>query len=128
VDGWDAAVKVSALATVLMDRSAPLKPNDIEREGIRGLTMEAVQSAKVMGRRYKLVCQAERRADGTVAGSVRPEQVPLRRRPAGRVRWGDVNYLVSDGRDPRADAERDPPGRGDHGLWAAGGFLDDCEG
>jgi homoserine dehydrogenase len=73
VDGWDAAVKVSALATVLMNY--PLKPNDIEREGIRGLTMEQVQSAKVMGRRYKLVCQAEKRADGTVAGRVRPEQV-----------------------------------------------------
>jgi homoserine dehydrogenase len=29
-----------------------------------------------MGRPYKLVCQAERRADGSVSGSVRPEQVP----------------------------------------------------
>ena len=29
-----------------------------------------------VGRRYKLVCQAERLADGTVVGSVRPEQVP----------------------------------------------------
>jgi homoserine dehydrogenase len=75
VDGWDATVKVSALATVLMDSA--LKPNDIAREGIRGLTMEQVQSAKMMGRRYKLVCQAERRPDGTVAGSVKPEQVPI---------------------------------------------------
>ena len=30
-----------------------------------------------MGRPYKLVCQAERTSDGTVIGSVRPEQVPL---------------------------------------------------
>lgn len=74
MDGWDAAVKVSALATVLMD--FPLKPQDIQREGIRGVTMEQVQAAKVMGRPYKLVCQAEKRPDGTVAGSVRPEQVP----------------------------------------------------
>ena len=74
VDGWDATVKVSALATVLMDY--PLKPNDIAREGIRGLGMEQVQSAKMMGRPYKLVCQAEKLADGTVVGSVRPEQVP----------------------------------------------------
>ncbi len=74
VDGWDATVKVSALATVLMDY--PLKPYDIAREGIRGLTMEQVQSARMMGRPYKLVCQAERTADGTVVGSVRPEQVP----------------------------------------------------
>jgi homoserine dehydrogenase len=74
VDGWDATVKVSALATVLMDY--PLKPNDIAREGIRGLTVEQVQSAMMMGRRYKLVCQAERTPEGTVIGSVRPEQVP----------------------------------------------------
>ena len=76
VDGWDATVKVSALATVLMDASAPLKPYDIAREGIRGLGMEQVQSARMMGRPYKLVCQAERKPDGTVVGSVRPEQVP----------------------------------------------------
>ena len=74
VDGWDATVKVAALATVLMDY--PLKPNDIAREGIRGLGMEQVQSALMMGRRYKLVCQAERKTDGTVVASVRPEQVP----------------------------------------------------
>ena len=74
VDGWDATVKVSALATVLMDY--PLKPEDIKREGIRGLSPEQVQSARMMGRPYKLVCQAERTPEGTVIGSVRPEQVP----------------------------------------------------
>jgi len=75
VDGWDATVKVSALATVLMDY--PLKPADIAREGIRGLTTEQVQSAKMMGSRYKLVCQAEKLLDGTVVGSVRPELVRI---------------------------------------------------
>jgi homoserine dehydrogenase len=76
VAGWDATVKVSALATVLMDAAAPLKPYDIAREGIRGLGMEQVQLALMMGRRYKVVYQAERTSDGTVVGSVRPEQVP----------------------------------------------------
>jgi homoserine dehydrogenase len=75
VDGWDATVKVSALATVLMDY--PLKPADIAREGIRGLTAEQLAAARMMGKPYKLVCQAEKRPDGTVVGSVRPEQVPL---------------------------------------------------
>jgi homoserine dehydrogenase len=65
VDGWDATVKVSALATVLMDY--PLRPNDIAREGIRGLSMEQVQSAMMMGRRYKLVCHAKRSASPTAA-------------------------------------------------------------
>ena len=74
VDGWDATVKVSALATVLMDY--PLKPAEIAREGIRALTPEQLRGARMMGRPYKLVCQAEKRQDGTVIGSVRPEQVP----------------------------------------------------
>jgi homoserine dehydrogenase len=74
VDGWDATVKVSALATVLMDY--PLKPGDTAREGIRGLPAESLRAARMMGRPYKLVCQAEKRPDGTVVGSVRPEQVP----------------------------------------------------
>ncbi len=74
VDGWDAAVKVSALATVLMD--APLKPQAVEREGIRSLSPEAIRAARMLGQPYKLVCQAERHEDGTVTGSVRPERVP----------------------------------------------------
>jgi len=73
VDGWDATVKVSALATVLMDY--PLKPADIAREGIRVQSAERLKAARMMGRPYKLVCQAEKRPHGTVAGSVRPEQV-----------------------------------------------------
>ena len=88
VDGWDATVKVSALATVLTLAPAiaavasagvdyPLKPQDIAREGIRGLTTEQVQSAKMMGSRYKLVCQAEKQLDGTVVGSVKPELVRI---------------------------------------------------
>jgi homoserine dehydrogenase len=73
VDGWDAAVKVSALATVLMDYS--LKPDLIAREGIRGLAPDNLRTARMLGRPYKLVCQAQKQADGTVTGSVRPEQV-----------------------------------------------------
>jgi len=75
VDGWDATVKVSALATVLMD--VPIKPQDVQREGIRALAPEIVQAARAEGRPYKLVCQAERGDDGQVTASVRPAQVPL---------------------------------------------------
>ncbi len=73
VDGWDAAVKVSALATVLM--AWPLKPQAVERQGIGGLTAEAVRAARAEGRPYKLICQAEK-TDGGVTASVRPEQIP----------------------------------------------------
>lgn len=74
VDGWDAAVKVSALATVLM--GVPVKPQAVNPTGIRALTGEQVRAARAAGQPYKLICRAERAADGGVTASVRPEQVP----------------------------------------------------
>jgi homoserine dehydrogenase len=74
IDGWDAAVKTAALITVLMD--VPVKLEEIEREGIRGLSAEAVQAAKRDGKPYKLVCRAKK-TDHTVTATVRPEQIPL---------------------------------------------------
>jgi len=47
LDGWDPAVKICALAIVLMD--VPLKLADVERTGIRGLTPEAVRAAPCRG-------------------------------------------------------------------------------
>lgn len=58
VDGWDAAIKVAALVTVLMD--IPLKPQDVERKGIREITPGMIEQVKASGKRYKLVCSAER--------------------------------------------------------------------
>jgi len=72
IDGWDAAVKVSALVTILMD--IPLKPAQVERTGIRGITMEAIQQARSQGKRWKLVCSAERTPQG-VQARVAPEMV-----------------------------------------------------
>jgi homoserine dehydrogenase len=74
IDGWDAAVKVAALVTVLMNY--PITLSDISREGIRDLTGEAVRSARVAGKPYKLVCRAQRGGSG-ISASVGPEQVPL---------------------------------------------------
>lgn len=74
VDGWDAAIKVAALATVLMDM--PLKPQDIDRAGIRDVTPAMIADAKAEGKRYKLICTAEKDGD-TVRGKVAPELVPL---------------------------------------------------
>jgi homoserine dehydrogenase len=72
VDGWDAAVKVCALVRVLM--RAPLRLEEIEREGIRQLKAERVRESKAAGRPLKLVARAER-SDGLVRASVRPEEV-----------------------------------------------------
>ena len=72
VDGWDAAIKVAALVTVLM--GVPLKPQEVDRTGMRGITAKMVAEAKAQGKRWKLVCTAER--DGnTVKGRVAPELV-----------------------------------------------------
>ena len=72
VDGWDASIKVAALATVLMD--TPLKPQQVERSGIRGITPELIAKAKSEGKRYKLVASAERKGT-TIKARVAPELV-----------------------------------------------------
>jgi homoserine dehydrogenase len=74
IDGWDAAVKVAALVNVIMGVRLP--PQKVEREGIRGLTGDAVRSARNAGAPYKLLCRAQRNEAG-VSASVRPEQIPL---------------------------------------------------
>ena len=58
IDGWDASVKVAALVTVLM--GIPLKPSQVERTGIRHLTIDDVRQAHEQGKRWKLVCTARR--------------------------------------------------------------------
>lgn len=72
VDGWDAAIKVAALITVLMD--TPYTPQQVNPTGIRGITPEMIAQAKTEGKRYKLVCSAEK-VDGKVNAGVAPELV-----------------------------------------------------
>ena len=73
VDGWDAVVKVCALAKVLM--KIPLKPGDVRREGIRSLTTRILQAARTEGRPFKLVARAKLTDDESVVTSVAPEQL-----------------------------------------------------
>ncbi|MBA2676944.1 MAG: homoserine dehydrogenase [Ktedonobacteraceae bacterium] len=72
VDGWDATVKVYAIATVLMN--VPLKLDEIERQGIRDLSSAEVQAARAAGTPYKPVASIERSGDG-VRASVKPERL-----------------------------------------------------
>jgi homoserine dehydrogenase len=72
VDGWDAAIKVAALVTVLM--GVHLTPQEVDREGIRGIDDKKLKEAAEEGKRWKLVCSARR--DGErVNGQVKPEMV-----------------------------------------------------
>ncbi len=72
IDGWDASVKVAALVTVMM--GIPLKPGEVDRKGIREITPEMVAMAKREGKRYKLVCSAEK-SEGSVRAKVAPQLV-----------------------------------------------------
>jgi homoserine dehydrogenase len=82
IDGWDAAIKVAALSTVLM--GVPLKPQEVEREGIRAITPAMINEAHAAGERWKLICSAERAGDpakgdpakgGRVVARVAPQRV-----------------------------------------------------
>jgi homoserine dehydrogenase len=72
VDGWDAAIKVAALVTVLMD--TPFTPQQVNPTGIRGITPEMITKAKAEGKRYKLVCSADKVGDH-IKARVAPELV-----------------------------------------------------
>jgi homoserine dehydrogenase len=83
VDGWDATMKVCALANVLMN--IPLKPEDVAREGIRGLSARTLQAARAAGTPFKLMARAKWGTDGNLVATVRPEQVATND-PLGSVR------------------------------------------
>lgn len=73
IDGWDATAKVCAVTTVLMKRS--LMPDMVNREGIRSLAPKIVQAARNEGKPFKLAARARLMEDGSIAASVKPEQL-----------------------------------------------------
>lgn len=72
IDGWDAAIKVAALVTVLMGRA--IKPGEVQREGIRNITPGMISQALAAGERWKLVCSASM-VDGALQTRVEPRRV-----------------------------------------------------
>ncbi len=72
IDGWDAAIKVSALATVLM--GIPLKPDQVDRAGIRGISQEMITAAREAGERWKLVCTCKKDGNELIA-KVTPQRI-----------------------------------------------------
>ncbi|HEC21607.1 MAG TPA: homoserine dehydrogenase [Chloroflexi bacterium] len=75
IDGWDSAIKTVILANVLM--GADLRPVDVDRRGIRDITLADVQEAGMAGERIRLICEAARLPDGSVSASVTPRRVPM---------------------------------------------------
>jgi homoserine dehydrogenase len=72
VNGWDAAIKVAALITVLMD--TPFTPQQVNPTGIRGITRAMIEKASLERKRYKLVCSVEKAGD-QIQARVAPELV-----------------------------------------------------
>jgi homoserine dehydrogenase len=70
VDGWDAAIKVAVLITVLMD--VPFTPQQVDRQGIRGISKEMVMQAARERKRWKLVASGERQGNA-IRAKVSPE-------------------------------------------------------
>ena len=54
----------------------PLKPNQVDRQGIRQITADQIQKAKAEGKRWKLVCAARRTEQG-IQAKVAPELVGM---------------------------------------------------
>jgi homoserine dehydrogenase len=107
VDGWDAAVKGCALANALM--GAALRPQQVRRRGISGVTPATVRRATASGARLRLVVRA-RRGRGGVRVSVAPERLPA----------GDV--LVSRGSDGVLVLDTDL--MREIGIWEGAGGVD----
>lgn len=71
-DGWDAAAKLTALMNVLMN--AQMTPNQVDRQGINGVTLEEIRKAAEENCIIKLLCQAKMTENG-VKAVVRPEKI-----------------------------------------------------
>ncbi len=89
VEGFDALAKVVILSNVVLGGS--IGPDDVERIGISGISIEDVQQAKTEGMRYKLI-GSTKLVDGKIIASVKPEKMPLSDPLAGV--GGAVNALT----------------------------------
>jgi len=74
LEGWDAAVKGCALANALM--GASVRPSQVRRRGIAGLTRRDTRRAARAGTRVRLVVRGARQK-GRVRVRVAPERVPF---------------------------------------------------
>ena len=83
IEGWDAIMKVCAIANVIL--RTRLLPTDVRREGIRALDPTTLQVARSEGKPFKLVARAKVNEDNTISATVRPEQIAVSE-PLGGVR------------------------------------------
>jgi len=74
VEGYDPLAKIVILANAVMGGDVNI--NDVYREGITGITLEDVETAKKEGKRIKLIGRAWKQ-NGKVTAQVKPESLPV---------------------------------------------------
>jgi homoserine dehydrogenase len=74
IDGWDSAAKAAALANVLMD--GRVKPQDVERAGIRTFSTEQIVQLAREGKTVLIVSRGERTRGG-LRLQAKAEVIPL---------------------------------------------------
>jgi homoserine dehydrogenase len=74
LEGWDAAVKGCALANALMDAS--VRPSQVQRRGIMGVSRGDTRRAVRAGFRLRLVVRGVRRGTRVLV-SVAPQRIPF---------------------------------------------------
>ncbi len=89
VEGYDALAKIVILSNVVLGGN--IRPEDVERVGISGITIEDIRKAKEEGKRYKLIAST-RKEEGKIVASVKPEKLSLNDPLAGV--GGAVNALT----------------------------------
>lgn len=75
VEGYDVLYKVIILANVVMN--IPLKKEEVSCEGITHLTADDIQKAKQERKRWKLLAQIKKEADGSCSATIKPQTVKL---------------------------------------------------
>jgi homoserine dehydrogenase len=84
VDGYDAAAKAAILASIAFHTQ--VRMDQVHREGIAGITIDDIASARALGCVIKLLAICERSAEG-ISARVHPAMIP-RVHPLAAVRGG----------------------------------------
>lgn len=75
IDGWDSAMKLCAVANVLLH--GDLRPSDVARTGIRQLAESDIRAAQREGAPLRLVGEVSRDQAGSLAARVAPLHCPV---------------------------------------------------
>ncbi len=93
VEGYDAMAKVIILANVVM--GADISAENVDREGITGITPEMINDAKQKNARWKLIGSVEK-SNGKIAASVKPKMIPMDHPLAGIMGWTNALTFATD--------------------------------